>query len=240
MFIYVWVSCVLFMAGFTVGLSGFGGILLALPLISLFLDVKVTIPLATLSSLCMNLVLLYRLRRHFDWDKIYPLAVAAVPGIVMGVFILKQVNRDIIYLVLGLTLLLYALYCLLSKPPITGIAPGWAYPFGFLAGCLGGALGAHGPPVIVYTTLRSWKKNQIKVTLQGFFCIAGVVTAGMHALSGLTTPTVLRLWCAAVPAHVVGTLMGAKLSSRMNDALYRRLVTVILGALGAFMIYRIT
>ncbi len=109
---YMRIVLITFLAGFTQGLSGFGSILLSLPIFAIFLDIKTVIPLVALQGLFS----------------------AA----------------------------------------------------GFLAGCLGGALGAAGPPVIVYTSLQPWAKDKIKATLQGFFTASGLVVVFLHALNGLT------------------------------------------------------
>lgn len=75
--IYLWVSLVLFLAGFTQGLSGFGSIFLSIPLLAFFLEIKTVIPLVALAALAMTLVLVIQLRAHLDWKKIYPLLIGA-------------------------------------------------------------------------------------------------------------------------------------------------------------------
>ncbi|MEF2145901.1 MAG: hypothetical protein V3573_10680 [Desulfovibrionaceae bacterium] len=42
-------------AGFVQGLSGFGSVLLSLPLLSFFLPIKTVIPLVALLAFCINL-----------------------------------------------------------------------------------------------------------------------------------------------------------------------------------------
>ncbi len=70
-----------------------------------------------------------------------------------------------VQVILGVVLLAYAIYGLLFRLPIGKVGGPWAYFFGFFAGGLGGAISASGPPVIVYTSIQAWTKDQIKVTL---------------------------------------------------------------------------
>jgi len=165
---YLWVCLITFLAGLTQGLSGFGSVLLSIPLLAIFLDIKIVIPLTALVGLSMSLVLLFHLRPYLDWKKIYPLLIAAIPGIPVGVLFLIRLDRTVILSVLGVILVAYSLYSLLWRSTGKRIRGYWAYPLGFLAGCLGGAFGATGPAVIVYTSLQTWSKDQIKVTLRGF------------------------------------------------------------------------
>jgi len=70
MLTYIAVGFVLFLAGFTQGLSGFGAILMSLPLLAVFLDIKTVIPLA---AQAVTLMVLFQLKQHLDWKKILPL-----------------------------------------------------------------------------------------------------------------------------------------------------------------------
>ena len=236
---YLWVCLIIFMAGLTQGLSGFGSILLSIPLLAIFLDIKIVIPLTALVGLSMSLVLLFHLRPYLDWKKIYPLLIAAIPGIPLGVIFLKKLDKTVILCVLGIVLIAYSLYSLLSRSTGKRISGHWAYPFGFMAGCLGGAFGATGPAVIVYTSLQAWSKDQIKVTLQGFFVISGAIIVLFQALNGLTNFTVLLFYGVSLPMLILGTYVGSLFYGMIREETYRRVMFVLLGFLGAFMIYRV-
>lgn len=83
---YLIIALITFLAGFTQGLSGFGSILLALPLLTIMLDIKTVVPLAALDAFLVAIILLFELRRHLDWKKILPLVAGSFPGIPIGVF----------------------------------------------------------------------------------------------------------------------------------------------------------
>ena len=236
---YVWVCLILFLAGFTQGFSGFGAVLISIPLLSLLLDIKVVIPLAALAALVITLIILVQLRHHLEWKKIFPLIVSSLPGIAAGVYFLKKVDQSIIHIILGTTIIIYSLYSLFSKKPFKGIRPNWAYFFGFLSGCMGGAFSASGPPVIVYTSLSSWSKDQIKVTLQGYFLLSGFFVVAGQAAGGLTTMKVLRLFAASIPALALGTYLGSLCYGMIPETGYRRILLIMLAALGLFMAVRI-
>lgn len=66
---YIWVCIIFLGAGFIQGVSGFGSILLSLPLLAIFLDIKTVIPLTTLAGVSVSYVLFYQLCRHLDCKK---------------------------------------------------------------------------------------------------------------------------------------------------------------------------
>ena len=75
---------VFLMAGFVQGMTGFGPALVAIPLLSLFLDIKSAVPLCVLNSVVITSYLSLKMRKHLDRKKIAPLCLAAVPGIITG------------------------------------------------------------------------------------------------------------------------------------------------------------
>lgn len=228
---------VTFLAGFTQGLSGFGSILLALPLLTIFIDIKTVIPLVALHGLFMTIILLIELRRHLEWKKVLPLFAGSIPGIPIGVFFLKNMNTDVIQLTMGVILLSYALFSLFCRAVIWEMKSIGVLLVGLLAGCLGGALGASGPPVIVYTSLQPWTKDTIKVTLQGFFVASGLVVVIFHAMNGLTTILVFRYFLISLPALVVGTYVGSFFYGRIGENTYKKIMFLLLALLGTFLIY---
>ena len=58
-------ALITFFAGFTQGLSGFGSILVSLPLLALFLDIKTVIPLVSLFALVINTIIIYGLATDY-------------------------------------------------------------------------------------------------------------------------------------------------------------------------------
>lgn len=236
--IYIILGIISFGAGFIQGLSGFGSVLLSLPLLAIFLDVRTAIPLVGLYGVALTVFLLVQLRQHWDWRKLYPLCAGSVPGAPVGVWLLNRLDAQIIQWIVGVVLILYALYSLLMKPVAREFARIWAYIAGFLAGCLGGAISASGPPVIVYTSLQPWSKDQIKVTLQGFFVISGLVVIVSQTVGGLMTEKVIIFFLASLPVLIFGTWIGSLLYGRVKDESYRRIMLVILGLLGLFMLIK--
>jgi len=236
--IYLFLGVIAFCAGFIQGLSGFGSVLLSLPLLALFLDIKTAIPVVALFGVALTIFLLIQLRQHWDWKKIYPLCLGSIPGIPVGVWFLNRTEGQLIQWTVGTVLVAYAIYSLLLNPAVKNMGRVWAYSFGFVAGCLGGAISASGPPVIVYTSLQPWTKDQIKVTLQGFFVISGIVVVIFQAMGGLVTGMVLWYFLTGLPLLLIGTWVGSLLYGRIGEEAFRKIMLVLMGLLGLFMILK--
>ena len=95
-----------------------------------------------------------------------------------------------------------------------------------------------GPPAVVYAASQEWPKEEVHVTLQFYFIVAGVMIAAGHALSGLTTPETLRWYGILLPPCLAGCGAGYALHRRVGGKLYRRLVYLLLFVLGILLLWR--
>lgn len=235
--ILLYLGIIMLMAGFIQGFSGFGSVLLSLPLLALFLDVKTAIPLVALMGVILTVFLLIPLWKFLEWPRIWPLLIGALPGVPVGIFFLKSLDSRLLLMFLGFILICYSLYSLLFRVAGRDIDIRWAYFSGFLAGCFGGAFSAAGPPVIVYVSIQSWRKELIKSTLQGFFLISGLMVIVGQAVTGLITHQVLTLFLYSLIPLALGTYIGHFFFGKIREETYRRVILVLLLCLGLLTIW---
>ena len=236
--VYVWICIAVFVTGLIRGLSGFAAALIGLPLLVFFLDIRTVVPLVTLLGASSTIMLLFQLWKHLEWKEVYPLVIGFLPGIVIGVFFLKTLDKRILQMLLGIVLSSYSLYSLLFKLSKTEMRKRWAYLFGFFAGNLRGAIGAGGPAIVIYTSMQPWNRNKVKVTIQGFFIVSAVITVFVHASAGLITATVLKCFLVSLPALALGTLTGSYLYGFVKEETYRKIIFILLAILGLMTIYK--
>ncbi len=227
---------IVLLAGFTQGFTGFGSVMVALPLLTLFLDVRTVIPLVCLLALVINVVLLIQIHEHILWAKVRVLLVAAIPGVAFGVYILKTVPAQFLEMTIGLVIIGFGLQRHFARAPELEVADHWGWVFGFLSGVLGGSIAANGPPVILYTSLQPWGKYPAKSTLTAYFLASTVVISSTHGLNGLITARVLDLFIQGVPILVTGVLTGSWLFGRVGSGSYRKVLLLFLILLGCLML----
>jgi uncharacterized protein len=200
--------------------------------LALFLDFNTAVPLVSTWGMTINLILVVQLRPHLRFQHIGPLTVAALPGIPLGVYILQHVPVRVLELLLGGLLVVFSLYFLWSGGKTRQLSRGWAYAAGFCSGFLGGSLASSGPPVIVYTSLQPWPKDELKSTLTGFFFLSGLVIIAAQAVGGLFTPEVLNRSLFSIPFVMLGVFLGSAFYHRLETARYRQLVVGLITLLG--------
>ncbi len=219
-------------AGLIQGLSGFGSVLVALPLLVFFLDLRLAVPLVSIWGMTINLMLLKGLWRQVQMGRIVPLTLAALPGIPLGVYLLRQVPVRLLEFLLGAILIGFAAYFLLSRGRTRALGRGWEILAGFLSGCLGGSLAASGPPVIIYSALQPWGKDAIKATLTGYFALSGLIILAVQAWHRLFTRTVLLYGVFSIPFIFLGVIVGLWFYRRLDTSRYRQVIIGLITLLG--------
>ena len=223
-------------ASFTHTLAGFGAALVTMPIFAKLLGVQVAAPLAALIVPTIEFLLLIRYRESFNLRVVWRLIAGAIVAIPLGVWSLRQVDERIILTILGVVLILYALYAFLRLKLPELQHSSWAYAFGFIAGLLNGAYNTSGPPVIIYGNCRGWGPAEFKANLQGFFTVAGLWVIINHAFSGNLTPFVWQHYLLSLGAIALGLWLGLKLDQRVNAATFRKIVLGMLIILGVILI----
>lgn len=229
---------IIFGAGFVQGLTGFGSVLISLPLLCFFYPLKSVIPLVSLFALIINSLLMWNLRKYFSFKAVAPLIFSTLLGLPLGVYFLKNLPSFYLEISLGLILGFYSLYGLFIRLPEISLKPRWAYLAGFLAGILGGSLGTNGPPIIVYSSILPVDKHKMKFILTGYFFFAGLGISTIHGINGLTTKEVILLFSKGVLALILGVFSGIFLYQKVSTNNYKKIVFVLLLILSIVFSYR--
>lgn len=235
---FILLPVVFFAAGFMQGLTGFGSALIAMPLLAYVVDIKTAVAVCTLCGVIINFSMCCNLRSNIEINRILPLIIGCVPGVVFGTVVLREVDGGIITLCLGILVAGYASYSLLVNPVVLKMSRLWGYLAGFLTGAIGTAVSAGGPPTIIYSSLMGWRKDDFKATLSGFFLVAASMAALGHFLGGLTTLYVFKLFLASLIPVQAGVMLGHRLAARVSEDLYRRIVMILLVFMGLMLIFQ--
>jgi len=218
---------------------GFGNALVAMPLLAMIgLGMKTATPLVALLSLVLGIALLVTNWKKVDIKSAWRLLLATVPGIPIGTVLLKGDYQRMGEIVLALIIIGFSGYSLF-KPKLIELRKEWlAYPFGFLAGILGGAYNSNGPPVIIYGTLRRWLPDEFRATLQGYFLPSSVIIVAGHGLGGLWTSEVCTYFFLSLPLTLFTIWIGGRLQRLIPPGHFDRWIHILLIVIGGMLLVR--
>jgi uncharacterized protein len=221
------VLAVIFVATVIRSAFGFGEALIAVPLLALVIPVEVAAPLAVLVSITVAVVIIAQ-----DWRKVHVrtagwLIVSTLFGLPFGLWLLWAAAEPVVKAILALVIIVFSVYCLVSRTPFELKDDRLAWLFGFVAGVSGGAYGMNGPPLVIYGTLRRWSPEFFRATLQGYFLPASLIGMFGYWVTGLWVPAVTEFYLLALPAVIGAILLGRIIHHRLKS--YRFLVYVHIG-----------
>jgi uncharacterized membrane protein YfcA len=182
--------------------------------------------------------LVWRMRHGIDRARLAPFLIGGLFGIPFGVALLTSIDTAALRRGLGVLLLCYGTYALLVRalPRITVGGRRADAAVGLLGGVMSGLGGYSGVPTTIWTQLRGWPKEVARGVFQPFILATHVVT--LVVLGGLTVDaTSLLLLASALPALALGGWLGYRLYGKLNDAQFRRLLSVLIAASGATLLF---
>jgi len=212
----VFVVAVFFCATLIRSALGFGEALVAVPLIAFVLPVEIAAPVAVLVSITVAAVVLAQDWRHVNVRSAMWLVGFTLPGIPLGLLVLRTVPGPIVKGSLGLIVAGFALLSLWQRDAYQLRDDRFAWLFGASAGVLGGAYGMNGPPLVVYGSLRRWPPERFRATLQGYFLPASILGMVGYAAAGLWTLPVNRYYLLSLPGVLLAIPIGRAINARFD------------------------
>ncbi len=229
---FILILAVLFVSTLSRSTFGFGDALIAMPLLALFVSIKIATPLVALIGLLIAIMIFSRNWRKIKAPGVLQLIISSVVGIPIGLLYLKGTSEDIVKIVLAVVLISFSIYKL-YKPELLKLKSNkFAFPFGIAAGILGGAYNTNGPPIIIYGTMRGWQPQNFRAILQGIFLPTNIFIASGHGLSGFWTQEVLTLFLYSLPVVFVSMLIGSRLNKKIPAENFTRFIYIFLILIG--------
>ena len=220
-------------SAFVQGISGFGFALVAMPVLAGLTSIYIAAPLVALTTLTNNTFMCLYYRRSFSRAIVVKMLCGSIVGIPLGLLALQYLPVSFMLMALGLTIVSYAVYTLLT--PVTPVLKSqkWLYSSGFLSGILIGSFNMPGPPAILYGNNQRWPQEKFKSNLTGFFWINGLLVTFGHGVQQRLTPEVLHQYLITIPGLVIGLITGIALSNALNPLTFRRIILGVLMVIGA-------
>jgi uncharacterized protein len=224
-------------AMFVQGAVGFGSALIAMPVLITLLGTDTAGPLFALIAQTAGIILLIRYHQHFQVRGLWRLFAASLCGIPLGILLVQRLDQTLALALLGVVMIIYALYSLFSVDVPLLKDRRWGFVFGFANGILHGAYNTGGPPLVIYGNAVRWSPTEFKTNLQTLFFINGLIVIGAHAFNGHYTSEVFRYYALLVIPMIAGLLLGQQTDRVIAPARFRQAVLVLLIVLGLTLIF---
>ncbi len=212
-------------------IAGFGFALLAVPLLSLGVDTKSAVLVASLLGFVNNVAQFSGEWGEADKPVARRLVIGAYVGMPFGLVFLVTADPSVLRLAVGLVVLAFTAV-LARGLDLSGHGPSVDWAAGFVSGVLNTSISTNGPPLVVVVHGRRLAPPAFRATVSIVFVLSGVF--------GLTLFTVADQWTrasivgsgAALPMLVVGGGVGRWIRPHVDARGFRTVVLVLLGLSG--------
>ena len=229
------VVCSLIVAGLLKGTIGVGMPVIALPLLSLFVDIKSAAMLLSMPLILSNLPqALEGGKTGQSLMQLMPVFLGMIPGLFLGVQLLLSLDADVARILAGLVLIGVAGVTLLA--PRLRLQPRLIVPagiaFGFCGGILGGLAAMAGPLVFIFLLAKGLRGPAFTKEASLYLVISsGLLAILLTASREFSWLDVLVSTAAMLPV-VIGMIAGQQLRDRIAPETFKRLVLIAVIAAG--------
>jgi uncharacterized membrane protein YfcA len=226
-------------SGATAAVAGFGIGSLMTPLLVSQLGVSLAVAAVSIPHAIATAVRCWRLRRAISWPVVRSFGVLSAAGGLIGALLYARVGSRALEITLGILLLATSVAALSDwtrrwRP--NGIA---ALSLGFLSGLFGGMAGNQGG-------LRAAALLTFSLTPAAFVATSTAVGLAIDAArmpiyvwrAGSALLTVVAPIGVATAGVLIGTLFGERLLFGLSPERFRRVVGVLIGMLGLWLILK--
>jgi uncharacterized protein len=226
---YILITLIIALAFFGESMFGFGGGLIAIPLLSIFMGVSDAVTLVLISQFCMGL-LIFKVHKQVNMPAVLPIAGTLVLGTILGTVVLSMLNPDYLRLILAALIVTF----LIKTYFFTSWEIGKKHRLvaGNLAGLVGGLFqgltGTGGPVLTMYLSTVIKQKAELRASLIALFFITSIVRVGTSIPQGLFTPQLLKTAAIVLPFFLIAIAVGQRVQHKLSENFYRHMISALL------------
>jgi uncharacterized protein len=225
------------------GTTGFGGGAIAVPLLALVMPLQIVVPAVTVLNFVSSIRHGARDRRQIAWPEIFRILPFLVVGVGVGLYLLRQLDQDLLGKGLGAFVVAYAIFAFATAGKPVQVSPRALWPMAVIFGALGGFIsalfgGAAGTLYAIYFSAVRLPRDVFRVTVATLLLVQGALRLGGYATLGFYDVPTLVLTAAAFPFMLVGGRLGDAIAGRVEQHTFNRIVGAVLCVSGLALVLK--
>lgn len=221
------------------GITGLGFSTTCLPILVLFMGLKDALALVVIPSICSNLVVMRQAGRFGETvRRFWPMLLALLPGLVLGLWTLSRIDGVQAGAVLGVMLLLWCAFSV-AKPDLR-LPSNWERPLAPISGCvtgfINGVTGSQVMPAVPFLMMLNMERNLFVQAINCSFTLSSVVMAIGLGTLGLFDLQDVVISAVGTCFVFLGLQAGAAVRDRLSERLFRNAVLAMLTVMSLSLI----
>lgn len=198
------------------GITGFGGGLIAAPLLLLVFDKSISVISLVFVSVTINTLLLVRIRRPVDKTTFYDLFIPSLFGLPIGLLVLHTLDIIVLRILVGFLSLVFAIL-LFSKNVTVKNSKLKRLFAGWFSGVLHTSIGPNSPPIVLLLAAENTDKDEMRKTMAFLFLMMSLVSLPLFFLTKHLTKEVWMYALVAIPTALIGGWIGDIISKKVSQ-----------------------
>lgn len=223
------------------GVTGLGFSTTCLPFLAMTVGLKEALPLLIIPSVSSNLVVMYG-AGHFQetLHRFWPMLLATVPGLIIGLWALALVDGRLAGGVLGVVLILWCLFSY-AKPELR-LPNRWeriCSPIsGFLTGLVNGVTGSQVMPSMPFLMALHLNRNVFIQAINCSFTLSSIIMAFGLGRLGLFSVDGVFLSLVGTGFAFAGLRIGERIRHGLSPEVFRLGILIMLTLMGLTLMAR--
>lgn len=213
--------------------TGYGFSMIGTPILMMVYPAHTAIQINIILSIVLSALIIYRIRKEVDYKLLKRLIIGSIPGIIIGIFIYLYLNIDWLKFLVGMIILLVTLFIMFNVS--INRSKRKDFTTGGISGTLTTSIGVPGPPLLLYFSGSHMDMITLRSTTLAYYLFIFTVSLGMQVTFGGTELSIWRDALYAVPALIVGVLLGQFLFNRIEQRLFFIITYIILIVSGLYL-----
>ena len=208
-------------------ISGFGFSLLAMPLLSIFVDIQDAVVIATLCGIFTNAVHLRKDFQLVERSIARRISLSALIGMPLGVVVLSVFSATQMRAIIGAVIVVLVFLMMrnfILKTDNTNVD----IVLGAFSGLLATSVSTNGPPLVFLLQSKQLDPWRLRATLSYVFTISGCASFIVLMIAGKGSIEAFQYAMLSLPAMYLGTVIGRKARLRVTQEAFKRLMYVLL------------
>ena len=208
-------------------ISGFGFSLLAMPLLSIFVDIQDAVVIATLCGIFTNAVHLRKDFQLVERSIARRISLSALIGMPLGVVVLSVFSATHMRAIIGAVIVVLVFLMMrnfILKTENTNVD----IVLGAFSGLLATSVSTNGPPLVFLLQSKQLDPWRLRATLAYVFTISGCASFIVLMIAGKGSIEAFQYAMLSLPAMYLGTVVGRKARLRVTQEAFKHLMYVLL------------
>jgi uncharacterized membrane protein YfcA len=239
--LFFFILFALSLSAFIKGSLGLGFSTICLAILANVIELKTAISIVLLPSLISNLIVMFDAGHWRSSIKLFWLLLLLnIPGMLIGLQLLKQDDNTVSVIILACVLLIYGFWGLrnsqfrIPNEYIQKLNP----VIGFTTGLVNGATGSQIVPVMPYLLSLNISKEQLVLSINLSFTLNSLIMLGSLSYMGTLDLQSAFTYALGVIPVSIGVWYGNRVRKKLSDERYRKLVMYLIVALGGLLLLR--